>query len=104
MDWSNLAKVVYRRTYARTDHGSPETWKQTVERVIRGNLRNIDPKFLLPNEAERLEDLLLHRKAGPAGRGWWFSGAPAHQKIGGVAINNCWFVTADEWVNFVHAQ
>ncbi len=33
-NWSNLAKVVYKRTYARSDFGPVEDWKQTVERVI----------------------------------------------------------------------
>lgn len=99
--WTNLARVVFKRTYARKDHGPVETWAETVERVIRGNTAISNP-----GEAEinRLRELMLSRKAGPAGRGYWFSGAPAHQKIGGVALNNCWFVTAEEWENYVVAM
>lgn len=100
-DMSNLAKVVYKRTYARKDTGVLENFPDTVERVISGNVigRNVSAK-----EIERLRYFLLNRKAGPAGRGWWFSGAPAQKTLGGVALNNCWFVTADDWTNFVTAQ
>jgi hypothetical protein len=45
--------------------------------------------------------IMIDRKGGPAGRGLWFSGAPAHERIGGIALNNCWFLTADHWNNFV---
>lgn len=100
--WSNQAKVVYKRTYARSDKGHPESWKETVSRVIEGNIgRYRGTKFLQSDEEQKLTHLLENRKAGPAGRGWWFSGAPAHSRIGGVALNNCWFISADEWMNFV---
>ncbi len=100
-NWSNLAKVVYKRTYARKDSGSLENWDDTVGRVIAGNVRghNVSTK-----ETNRLEYFLTNRKAGPAGRGWWFSGAKGHAQLGGVALNNCWFVTGDDWMNFVLAQ
>lgn len=100
-EWSNLAKVVYKRTYARKDNGFLESWPDTVERVIQGNVRGHN---VSQHEIERLRYFLLNRKAGPAGRGLWFSGAPAHQKIGGAALNNCWFVTGDDWNNYVLAQ
>jgi hypothetical protein len=99
--WSNLAKVVYKRTYARKDSGSLEKWEDTVERVIRGNIRGHN---VSAEEQNRLRYYLLNRKAGPAGRGWWFSGAPSHEVLGGAALNNCWFLTADDWMNFVLAQ
>ena len=100
-DWSNLAKVVYRRTYSRRDSGELETWSQTVERVVRGNTqgRNVPDE-----EVKELLRFIRERKAGPAGRGMWFSGSPAHAKIGGTANCNCWFLTAHEWNNFVIAQ
>lgn len=99
--WSNLASVVYKRTYARQDTGKLENWEQTVERVIRGNISGHD---VSSKEANRLHYFLSERKAGPAGRGWWFSGAPAQATLGGVALNNCWAVTADDWMAFVIAQ
>lgn len=100
-EWSNLAKVVYKRTYSRNDAGVQENWNDTIERVIRGNTKNhkVDAK-----EIERLRYFALNRKAIPAGRGLWFSGAPAHSRLGGAALNNCWFTTSDDWNNFVMAQ
>lgn len=103
--WSNLAKVVYKRTYARSDKGQLEKWNDSVQRVVEGNVAKYrGTKYLQSNEEERLKYFLSNRKAGPAGRGWWFSGAPSHYRIGGAALNNCWFVTADDWQNFVMAQ
>jgi len=100
-NWSNLAKVVYKRTYARKDYGVLENWEDTVERVIHGNVvgHNVSEE-----EINRLRYFLNKRKAGPAGRGWWYSGAPSHKKLGGVALNNCWFVAGDDWTNYVLAQ
>lgn len=98
---SNLASVVFKRTYARKDNGVLENFSQTVDRVIGGNIRGHN---VSQAEYNRLRYFLSERKAGPAGRGWWFSGAPAQSIIGGVALNNCWFVTGDDWMNFVTAQ
>lgn len=100
-NWSNLAKVVYKRTYARNDNDKLENWNDTVERVIKGNIRNHN---VSQDEINRLEYFMLNRKAMPAGRGLWFSGAPSHDKLGGAALNNCWGLTAHEWENFVLAQ
>lgn len=100
MGWSNLASVVYHRTYARNDFFR-ENWADTVNRVIYGNVTGHN---VSEEEIQRLRYFLTERKAGPAGRGWWFSGSPAHYKIGGVALNNCWGLTADDWNNFVIAQ
>ncbi len=100
-EFSNLAKVVYRRTYSRNDFGTPETWDQTVERAILGNVKG---KNVPEAEIKELLRLGKERKSGPAGRGYWFSGAPAHSKVGGAALNNCWFLTSSDWYSFVIAQ
>ncbi len=101
-DWSNLAKVVYRRTYARPmADGSLENWGDTIERVIQGNVRGHN---VSEQEVERLRYFMLNRKAIPAGRGLWYSGSDGHSRIGGVALNNCWGLTADDWTHFVLAQ
>ena len=39
-NWSNVAQVVYKRTYARKDNGHMENWSETVKRAIAGNTRN----------------------------------------------------------------
>ncbi len=102
--WSNLAKIIYRRTYARTDNGVTERWEDTVERVIRGNVRAVDPKFVRADELDMLRYFLLNRKAGPAGRGLWYSGTESHAKLGGAALNNCWFFAINDWQNLVDVQ
>lgn len=100
-NWSNLAKVVYKRTYARNDSGTLENWNDTVYRVIKGNTTG---HKVSETEINQLEYLMLNRKAIPAGRGLWYSGSPSHNRIGGVALNNCWFTTADDISNFVLAM
>lgn len=99
--WSTLAQVVYARTYSRRDTGRNERWDQTVERVIGGNIRGHN---VAQKEVERLHYYLMNRKCGPAGRGWWFSGAPAHARLGGMALLNCHFLACDDWANFIFAQ
>lgn len=98
MSWSNLAKVVYKRTYSRNDSGTYENWNDTIDRVLKGN------KVPTEQEFNKLKYFMTERKAMPAGRGLWFSGAPSHATLGGAALNNCWFVTADSIDNFVMAQ
>lgn len=100
-EWSNLAKVVYKRTYARKIDGKLENWKDTVERVISGNIKG---HKVSKKEIDKLKELMIDRKAMPAGRGLWFSGAEAADRIGGAALCNCWFLTSDDWKNFVIAQ
>jgi ribonucleoside-triphosphate reductase (thioredoxin) len=100
-EWSNLARIVYKRTYARRDGGPLEDWEDTVHRAVMGNVRG---RNVPSSEVKRLFQLAKDRKSGFAGRGWWFSGAPAHQRIGGAALCNCWFLTMNDWENYVIAQ
>jgi ribonucleotide reductase alpha subunit len=97
-DFSNLAKVVLARTYARPINNRVENWDEIVERVITGNVQghNVSEK-----EIERLRYFLLNRKASPAGRGLWISGTPVQKKIGGAALTNCWGFVANDWEKFV---
>ncbi len=99
--WSNLAQIVFRRTYSRSDFGALENWEQTIDRAIVGNVRG---KNVPEEEVKQLLRLGYERKAIPAGRGLWFSGAPAHERIGGAALTNCWFMTAANWEHFPIAQ
>lgn len=99
--WSNFARIIYKRTYSRNDTGRRETWDQTIERVVAANVRGHD----VPEQ--EIKDLLRfgkERKAIPAGRGLWFCGSPAHPKIGGAALVNCWAVEASQWEHFILAQ
>jgi ribonucleoside-triphosphate reductase (thioredoxin) len=78
-----------------------ETWDQTLFRAIEGNVRGHN---VPEQEVKDLIRLGIERKAIPAGRGLWFSGSPSHSKIGGAALNNCWYVNSSDWQNFVIAQ
>jgi len=100
--FSNLASVVYKRTYSRElPGGGKEKWADTVERAIAGNVRghNVDAA-----EIDALRYFFLERKAMVAGRGLWCSGTDIHTRLGGAALNNCWFFTADNLEHFVVAQ
>jgi ribonucleotide reductase alpha subunit len=101
VEWSNLSKIVYYRTYSRKDNGKQENWDDTIERVIRGNASIIK---VSETEKNKLRYFMKSRKATPAGRGLWFSGSPNHQKLGGSALVNCWAFSADNWENLVIAQ
>lgn len=104
-EWSNLAKVVYKRTYSRVNDGISEEWEDTVKRVIEGNVAAYRGTELLePNEEERLYYYMYNRKAMPAGRGLWFSGTDAQKRLGGVGLNNCYFLTCDTYTIFPIAQ
>jgi ribonucleoside-triphosphate reductase (thioredoxin) len=106
LEMSNLAQVVYKRTYARkVDEERTENWEETVRRVIDGNIRKYRGTNLLEkNEEDRLFYYIYNRKAMPAGRGLWFSGSEAHDRLGGAGLVNCWGTTADNIENFVMAQ
>jgi ribonucleoside-triphosphate reductase len=99
--WDNLSTVVTKRTYSRNDTGKSEDWLDIVERVIGGNVRNHD---VSEDEINNLREIMSERKGLPAGRGLWFSGSPSHDTLGGAALNNCYYVSADLWENFVWSQ
>jgi hypothetical protein len=96
--WSNHAQVVYLRTYSRNDGLlGRETWHDTVERVIAGNVKNHN---VSAKEVERLQYYFMTRKATSAGRGLWYSGTASHEKLGGTALSNCFggneeFITSE---------
>lgn len=100
--WSNLAQVVYARTYSRNDV-KQESYQDTVDRVLEGNFRLVNDTKEYRKEKAQLREVMLARKGGPAGRGYWYSGAPSHAQLGGVALNNCWFLTMNDWYNYVIA-
>lgn len=84
MQWGPIGQEVFERTYQRTNQdGSPESWLDTVGRVVRGNLE-LAPDALEDLEAYRLEALLENGSAIPAGRHLWASGADT--KLG---LYNC---------------
>ncbi|AHG24272.1 ribonucleotide reductase [Mycobacterium phage Benvolio] len=84
--WGPTGKLVYDRTYARTKpDGSKESWPETVERVVAGNLALVPERYQLENEREDLTRLISQFKILPAGRHLWASGVRNAQHL-----FNCW--------------
>ncbi|QBP31069.1 ribonucleotide reductase [Mycobacterium phage Refuge] len=84
--WGPTGELVYNRTYARTKpDGTKETWPETVERVVDGNLGLVDLRHQLPDEREQLTRLITEFKLLPAGRHLWASGVKNAQHL-----FNCW--------------
>jgi ribonucleoside-triphosphate reductase len=79
-------QLVYERTYSRTlPDGTKETWPQTVERVVDGNLALVDERYQLEDERQQLIDMMLDFKILPAGRHLWASGVKNAEHL-----FNCW--------------
>lgn len=78
--WGPIGKEVYQRTYSRLKpDGTQETWTDTVERVVDGNLGLVPRKHHEADERERLVSLFRKMDALPAGRHLWSSGVPGRQ-------------------------
>lgn len=86
MKFTETGQIVYERTYARTKpDGSKETWPETVERVVDGNLALVPERFQIPNERQLLIDYMTELRILPAGRHLWASGVKHAQHL-----FNCW--------------
>jgi ribonucleoside-triphosphate reductase len=84
--WGPTGELVYNRTYARTKpDGSKESWPETVERVVDGNLGLVPGRYRQDGEREELIRLITEFKLLPAGRHLWASGVPNAQHL-----FNCW--------------
>lgn len=82
--WGPSGQQVYERTYSRTINsgwkaGQKETWWETVNRVVDGNLGLVDSKYHLPDERERLVDAIYNFRLLPGGRHLWMSGVEGRQ-------------------------
>lgn len=79
-------QLVYERTYSRIKaDGTHETWPETVERVVDGNLALVPERYQLPGERESLIRMMRDFKILPAGRHLWASGVKNAQHL-----FNCW--------------
>ncbi|WP_371784652.1 ribonucleoside-triphosphate reductase, adenosylcobalamin-dependent [Streptosporangium subroseum] len=78
-------EAVYSRTYSRTKaDGSKETWPETVDRVVHGNLDLIDwPENVSEyfGESVHLSKLMQSFAIIPAGRHLWASGVRGRQYL-----------------------
>ncbi|QFG04627.1 ribonucleotide reductase [Mycobacterium phage Keziacharles14] len=84
--WGPTGELVYNRTYARTKpDGSKESWPETVDRVVDGNLALVPERYHDEHERDDLVRLISEFKLLPAGRHLWASGVPNAQHL-----FNCW--------------
>jgi ribonucleoside-triphosphate reductase (thioredoxin) len=81
-------EVVYNRTYSRDkEGGGKETWPETVDRVVYGNLALVygsDPDAWdteVRHEAMRLGQYMNQFALIPAGRHLWATGVPGRQYL-----------------------
>jgi ribonucleoside-triphosphate reductase len=78
--WGPIGREVYERTYRRVKpSGEHETWGDTVERVVKGNLALVPVQHIEKNEAKKLKELLYNFKVIPGGRHLWVSGVEGRQ-------------------------
>lgn len=86
INWGPTGELVYNRTYSRVKpDGSHETWPETVERVVDGNLALVEDRFQLPGERDDLIKMMTEFKILPGGRHLWASGVQNAQHL-----FNCW--------------
>lgn len=82
LELTETGRVVYERTYSRPKpDGTKETWPETVERVVDGNLALVPEKYHLKGEREALIDLITEFKIIPGGRHLWASGVKGRQYL-----------------------
>lgn len=82
LELTETGRVVYERTYSRPKpDGTKETWPETVERVVDGNLALVPEKYHLKGEREALIDLMTQFKIIPGGRHLWASGVKGRQYL-----------------------
>lgn len=78
--WGPIGKPVYERTYSRVkEDGSNERWYDTVIRTVDGNLGLVVPKYIEPDEREKLIRLMLPFGIIPGGRHLYASGVRGKQ-------------------------
>lgn len=86
INWGPTGELVYNRTYSRVKpDGSRETWPETVQRVVDGNLALVDERFQLEHERDDLIRMMQEFKILPAGRHLWASGVRNAEHL-----FNCW--------------
>lgn len=86
IQWGAQGELVYNRTYSRIKpDGSHETWPETVERVVDGNLALVPERHNWSWERRELIRMMTEFKILPAGRHLWASGVS-----GAEHLFNCW--------------
>jgi len=93
INWGPTGELVYDRTYSRDKPGGgKETWPETVNRVVDGNMGLVSDRFHEKDESHFLEGYIKDFALLPAGRHLWATGVGGRQ-----FIFNCW---AAGWAKF----
>lgn len=98
--WGPTGELVYDRTYSRSKpNGERETWPETVERVVDGNLALGDTRHIMEGERDALIDMMTDFKIIPAGRHLWASGVKGRQYLFNCHVSG-WDVDPSEHFRF----
>ena len=107
-NWGPVGEATFRRTYSRRlPDNTKEEWWQTCERVIEG-MFYFQRKHCLENslpwseakavkKAEDAYERLFTFKWTPPGRGLWMMGTEFIKERGGAALNNCGFISTEDF-------
>lgn len=105
-NWGPLGEFVYYRTYSRKINGRNEAWWETVKRVVEGTFsiqKNHCQALRLPwnngkaqRSAQKMYKKIFNFKFLPPGRGLWMMGTDFINERGGMALNNCGFVSTED--------
>lgn len=98
--WSSVGYLTYKRTYARrldenATNSVTEEWPDTVDRILRGSVEQLQCGFS-SDELERLRLHLLELRGTVAGRFLWQLGTSTVEKLGLASLQNCACVCVDE--------
>jgi len=88
MEMTTTGEDIFYRTYSRTKpDGTRETWAETVQRVVDGNLALVSPDRIAASEREELIRLISEFKLIPAGRHLWASGVKGRQYLSNCHVS-----------------
>ncbi|AQP30968.1 ribonucleotide reductase [Rhodococcus phage BobbyDazzler] len=100
INWGPQGELVYNRTYSRPKpDGTKETWPETVERVVDGNLGLVDERYHAPYERDELVEMIRDFKILPAGRHLWASGVKGRQYLFNCHVSH-WNETLSDHFEF----
>ena len=93
--WSTVGYLTFARTYSREkEDGTPESFEDTVERVIKASREQLKVGFT-SEEEERLRRYMLELKGTVAGRFLWQLGTKTVEKLGLPSLQNCALTVVD---------
>ena len=98
--FNGLGELTYYRTYSRLKpDGTNEHYFETVERVVNTvfsiyleHVEGLDLEYINAT-AEDMYDAIFNFKFTPSGRGFWALVPELLEKVGGMPLHNCMFVS-----------